>query len=134
STYPLTAINGEVVVNNFANINADSGDGVRAYNFGIGDVTVNEFAGTITTHASPVNGFGNGITATSNGTCDIHVSTSAGIVINAAGSGIAAVNRAPDSTNTTTIVPSSAVVSVLAFGTIWSGTILTGSGDPAAGI
>ncbi len=134
STYPLTAIHGDVVVNNFANINADSGDGIRAYNFGIGDVAVNEFAGTITTHASPVNGFGNGITATNNGTGDIHVTTTAGIVINAAASGIAALNRAPDSADTTTIVPSSAVVSVLAFGTITSGTILSGSGDPAAGI
>ena len=134
TTFPLTAINGEVVVNNSANINAASGDGIRAFNFGIGNVTVNEFAGTITTHASPVNGYGIGISATNNGTGDIHVTTSAGTTINSIATGIAAVNKAMDPTSTA-VVPSTAVVSVLAFGTINSGnTVLTGSGDPAAGI
>ena len=131
--FPLTEINGDVVVNNSATINADSGDGIRAFNYGIGDVTVNDFAGTITTHASPVNGFGAGISATNNGTGNILVSTSAGTTINSAGSGIGALNKAPDPTSST-IVPSTSKVSVTAFGTINSGTILTGSGDPAAGI
>ena len=35
------------IVNNFANINAAGGDGIRAYNYGIGDVFVNDLAGTI---------------------------------------------------------------------------------------
>ena len=37
-----------VVVNNSATINAAGGDGIRAYNYGIGNITVNQFAGTIT--------------------------------------------------------------------------------------
>ena len=131
--FPLTAINGDVVVNNSATINADSGDGIRAFNYGIGDVTVNEFAGTITTHASPVNGFGAGISATNNGTGNILVSTTSGTTINSAGSGIAALNKATDPTSST-IVPSTSEVSVSASGTINSGALLSGSGDPAAGI
>jgi hypothetical protein len=53
-------------------------------------------------------------------------------VINSGGSGIAAVNKAPSSGSF--VVPSTSEVSVLAFGTINSGTILTGAGDPPAGI
>ncbi|MFK9804358.1 hypothetical protein ACJENB_24465, partial [Escherichia coli] len=41
-----TAINGTVLVNNNANITAAAGYGVDAYNWGNGDVTLNEAANT----------------------------------------------------------------------------------------
>jgi hypothetical protein len=136
TTFPLTDINGEVVVNNFATINAAGGDGIRAYNYGIGDVTVNDFAGTITALdvGSSTPGLGIGIAAFNYGSGDIHISTSSGTSINSASSGIAAVNKAPSSGSF--VVPSTSEISVLAFGTINSGSIPTATvaNDPAAGI
>jgi Ca2+-binding RTX toxin-like protein len=136
TTFPLTAINGDVVVNNSANITAAGGDGIRAYTYGIGDVTINELAGTITALdvGSSTPGFGIGIVATNQGSGDIHISTAAGTVINSGSSGIAAVNRAPSSGSF--IVPSTSEISVLALGTIHSGSIPTATvaNDPAAGI
>ena len=136
TTFPLTAINGDVVVNNFANINAAGGDGIRAYNYGIGDVFVNDLAGTITALnvGSSTPGFGIGIAALNYGSGNIRVSTAAGTAINSASSGIAAVNKAPSTPGF--VVPSTSEVSVLAFGTIHSGQIptATAANDPAAGI
>src|SRR5260370_19719853 len=62
------------------------------------------------------------------------MSTAAGTVINSGASGIAAVNRAPSSGSF--VVPSTSEISVLAFGTINSGSIPTATvaNDPAAGI
>ncbi|MGH6708545.1 MAG: hypothetical protein ACREEK_06195 [Bradyrhizobium sp.] len=131
-------VHGEVVVNNFGNITADSGDGIRAYNYGVGDVTVNNFGGTIIAlgGVSAPNGTGVGIVAQSFGPSSVRVTTSANTSITSGSSGIAAVNKAisADPANPSVVVPSTSTVSVLAFGTITSGTILTGSGDPAAGI
>ena len=130
---------GEVVVNNSANINAAGGDGIRAYNYGIGNVTVNQFAGTITaldaSDPTPA-GYGIGIAANNFGSGDIYIDMTAG-TIDAGGSGISALNRAA-STASLPSVPSTSIVSVLAFGTINSGTITTDTTtavkDPAAGI
>jgi hypothetical protein len=44
-----TSVNGTVVVNNNANITAAAGYGIDAYNYGNGDVTVNDGAGTLVT-------------------------------------------------------------------------------------
>jgi len=44
---PNSTAFGNVTVDNFANINAAGGDGIRAYNFGPGDVTINNHGGTI---------------------------------------------------------------------------------------
>ena len=41
-----TDVNGTVIVNNHANITAAAGAGINAYNYGNGDVTVNDGAGT----------------------------------------------------------------------------------------
>ena len=58
TVFPLTALNGDVVVNNFATINAAGGDGIRAYNFGNGNIAVNDEAGSIILGgADPVNGY-----------------------------------------------------------------------------
>ena len=98
TAFPLTGLYGSVVVNNYANINAAAGDGIRAFNYGIGNVTVNDEAGSITLGgANPVNGYGDGISATNEGSGNIDVTTAAGILIDSrnGGSGIVAVNKAP---------------------------------------
>ena len=76
TTFPLPGLYGDVVVNNFGNITASAGDGIRAYNFGYGDVTVNDNAGTITASqnwTSPVSGYGDGINASNDGPGNINV-------------------------------------------------------------
>ncbi|HEV2970744.1 MAG TPA: Ig-like domain-containing protein [Pirellulales bacterium] len=138
TTFPLTGLDGDVVVNNFANINPASGDGIRAFDYGTGNIVVSDDAGSITLGgASPVNGFADGIGASNFGAGNIDVSTSAGILIDSrnGGSGIVALNKAPAPwPGSSFSVPSTSFVSVLAYGTIESGTVLSGSGDPAAGI
>jgi hypothetical protein len=143
TTYPQTTLFGDVEVNNSSNINAASGDGIRAYDYGIGDVEVNDFAGSIilqgevaTGNSGLQNGYGSGIAASNGGSGNIYVMTAAGTSIDAslAGSGIAAINKAPAPTGSTFTVPATSYVEVLAYGTIKSGTDLTGSGDIAAGI
>ena len=138
TTFPLTTLNGNVVVNNFANINPAAGDGIRAFNYGIGDITINDFSGTITLGGSnPVNGLANGISVGNFGSGNIDVSTSPGIVIDSrkGGSGIAALDKAPAPwPGSSFAIPSTSHISVLAYGAIKSGTVPTGSGDPAAGI
>ena len=134
SNFPLTTLNGDVDVNSTANIVAAAGDGIRAYTYGIGDVTVTDLAGSITAlgGSSPTSGFGVGISANNYGSGNISISTAAGNVINSGSSGIAAVNKAPSSG--AFIVPAASVISVLSSATIFSGTILTGAGDAPAGI
>ena len=110
------------------------------YSYGVGDVTVNDFGGHITAlgGASPPNGSGIGILAQNYGPGNVRVTTSAGTTITSGGSGIAALNKAisADPANPSVVVPSTSEVSVLAFGTIHSGTIPTATvaNDPAAGI
>ena len=105
----MTAINGDVVVNNFGNITAASGDGIRAFNYGIGDVTVNDDAGTIIAQggANTTAGYGDGINASNEGTGNINVTTAEGTVIDShlAGSGIAAINKAPAPSTSSVIIP-----------------------------
>ncbi|UWU74072.1 Ig-like domain-containing protein [Bradyrhizobium huanghuaihaiense] len=131
---------GEVVVNNFGDITADAGDGIRAYSYGVGDVDVSNFGGTIIAlgGASPPNGTGVGILAQNFGPGSIHVTTSATTSITSGSSGIAAVNKATkaDPLNPSVVVPATSEVFVNASGTIHSGTTPTGTvaADPAAGI
>ncbi|MDN4983836.1 Ig-like domain-containing protein [Bradyrhizobium sp. WYCCWR 13022] len=129
---------GEVDVNNFGNITSNAGDGIRAYNYGVGDVYVNNFAGTIVAMggASPPNGTGVGILAQNFGPGSIHLTTSATTSITSGSSGIAAVNKATtaDPLHPTVVVPATSEIAVYASGIIKSGTTLTGSGDVPAGI
>jgi hypothetical protein len=143
TTYPLIGLFGDVDVNNFATINAAAGDGIRAYNYGIGDVEVNDFAGSITLRGQVAignstlqNGYGAGINASNEGSGNIYVMTAVGTSIDSslAGSGISAINKAPAPTGNTFTIPNTSHIEVLAYGTIKSGTDLTGSGDVAAGI
>ena len=97
TTYPLTAIHGDVVVNNFSNINADSGDGIRA--FDLRDRRCHRERFRRNDHdadvGSPTHGLGTESQPPTTAPATYASATSAGIVINAAGSGIVAINRAP---------------------------------------
>jgi hypothetical protein len=72
--------------------------------------------------------------ATNYGSGNVRVATAAGTSIASGSSGIVAINKAPSSGSF--VVPSASEASVLAFGTIVSGTIPTATvaNDPAAGI
>src|SRR5712664_768422 len=151
-------VNGNVFVNNAANITADAGYGINAYNYGNGDVTVNEASGTtvsgvvngITAHSEAVGATGNiainlynnvtvnatsnaqstyGINASSAGKGNISVITNPGDIINSGSNGINAVHLAP-------IVEASydSSIVVTAAGTIHSRSAPTGTGNQPAGI
>jgi len=111
------AIFGNVVVNNSANINAAGGDGIRTFDYGNGNITVNDLANT--TIAAPAR---YGILASVFGIGDISVSTSAGDTINSGSTGIQANGEGAT-------VPSTSTVSVTAFGTINSGVVSSGSNN-----
>ncbi|MHC2624545.1 hypothetical protein ACVIW2_006577 [Bradyrhizobium huanghuaihaiense] len=138
-----TAVNGSVVVNNHANITAAAGYGIHAYNYGNGDVTVNDAAGTTIVGAEMgilaqtlSGGTGNiavtlGANASVTGTTsygilaysvdqgDISVTLAAGDHVTSGSSGVVAVNYAvaiDDDVGST--------ISVEAHGTIHSGSAL----------
>ncbi len=113
---PNPAVFGNVLVNNSARINAAGGDGIRAYNFGSGNITINDLASTTITTLGRF-----GILASVFGGGTITISTATGDVINSASSGIQA------NDNGTTVAASlTPVVSVTALGTINSGYVTTG--------
>lgn len=142
-----TGVNGSVVVNNHADITAAAGYGIHAYNYGNGDVTVNDAAGTTVVGAEEgiraqtlSGGTGDvtvtlgagasvkgttsyGILAYSLDQGDIRVTLATGDSITSGSSGIVAVNYAAviaagvDST-----------ISVEAHGTIHSGATLNNDG------
>ena len=115
---------GNVTVDNFANISAAAGDGIRAFNFGNGDVTVLEGANTTISAGSRY-----GISASNYGGGNISVSTSSGDIINST-SGGAGISL----NNFSTTAGAGSTVSVKAYGTINSGTVNNSNGSPAAGI
>ena len=119
---PNSTAFGHVTVDNSATINAAGGDGIRAYNYGPGDVTVNDHAGTIVAQDMF------GISASTNGTGNVSVSTDAGITIKSGTSGIQALN------NATAVPVGTSTVSVTARGTINSGTHLTPGGSQPQGV
>ena len=102
------------------------GDGIRAQNYGVGNITIIDEPNTnITATGDPSSRYG--IFAQNLGPGNILVATSAGDIINSASAGIQAVN------NAASISPGTSVV-VTANGTINSGTVPSGNGTPAAGI
>ena len=134
-----TDINGTVVINNYANVTAAAGSGIDAYNYGNGDVTVNDNAGTSVSGAKYgiaayglSGGTGNvavnvgadatisgssldGIHAINFDTGNVTVSTSAGDLITAGAIGINAIDEATSS-------PASDSINVTANGTINAAT------------
>ncbi len=83
---PNLNVNGDVTVNNYADITADAGFGIDAFNFGNGDVTVNDKDGTSITAPNI------GIAAASNGggTGDVTVNVGANASVTGGQIGIAA--------------------------------------------
>jgi hypothetical protein len=142
-------VNGTVIVNNIAAINAAAGLGINAFNYGNGDITVNDSgavsgaqsgvsanaqgggAGDIAINiaaGASLTGTSNfGIIATSIDTGNISIVTSAGDSITSGSAGIDAVNEAAT-------IGASSSITVTAYGTIDSGTTITGSGAAPAGI
>ena len=128
--WPVSGVFGNVTVNNSADITAAAGDGIRAYNYGTGDVTVNDSSGTIKAslnNPSPVNGSGIGISAYNYGPGNITVMTGVGTTIDAQSSGIFAINEA-------SVAPAASSISVTAYGAINPGFVQTANLSPAAGI
>jgi hypothetical protein len=125
---PLPGLYGDVTVNNSGNITATAGDGIRAYNWGTGTVTVNDYAGTISAlsnGASPTDGFGNGIEVQDFGPGNIEINANftaseiahaAGVVIDSLSTGIHAFNEA-------TTVAAGSEIRIVAYGTINSGSL-----------
>ena len=121
---PNPNVLGNVTVDDFANISAAAGDGIRAFNFGSGNVTVLEEANTTISAGSRYE-----ISASNYAGGSISVSTSPGDIINST-SGGAGISL----NNFSTTAGAGSTVSVKAYGTINSGTVNNSNGSPAAGI
>nr|WP_244521446.1 VCBS domain-containing protein [Bradyrhizobium sp. DOA9] len=144
---------GNVVVNNYGNVTAAGGHGIHAYNFAIGDVTVNGGAGTsvvgaeigilaqalsggtgdvtvtLGANASVKGTTSYGILAYSIDQGDVRVTLASGDSVTSGSSGIVAINYA-------TAIASSlgSTISVVAHGTIHSGSTLNGDGTTPGAI
>ena len=114
-----TAINGTVVINNGANVTEPFGAAVQGYNYGNGDVTVNELANTIVSGLVGVLAFGE-----SGGTGNVAVSVGTAATVTATGTsstasvpfGIEAYNR--DSGNVSVTMASGDIVNAAGTGMI----------------
>ena len=148
-----TGVYGAVGVNNFANITAAAGYGIEAYDYGNGNVTVNDAARTtvsgaqygiaadqlsggtgdvtidVAEHAAITGTSIYGILAFSNTVGNISVSTASGDTITSGSSGIVAVNEA-----TSISGEASSTISVTANGIIHSGSSPNNNGSTPAGI
>ena len=113
-----------MTIDSFANITASGGDGIRGYNYGTGNITVTDEANT--TIGAPAEF---GIGATNYGSGNVSITTSSGDLIASGATGISAVNFA-----TTIASTAGSSVSVVAHGTIHSGTNLNPSGSQPQGI
>ena len=156
---PDPMVTGEVIVNNSANITAAAGDGIFAYNYGNGDVTVNDLAqttvkgpigigayqesgGTGDVYVTVAGGASTGamitgtayyaIEAYSDGTGNVSVTTGANDTINSSSTGILAINGATAIPETGGVITST--IAVTANGTINSGSTSEGGGFSPAGI
>ncbi|MCK1384072.1 VCBS domain-containing protein, partial [Bradyrhizobium sp. 21] len=148
-----TNVNGNVVVNNHANVTAAAGYGIHAYNYGNGDVTVSDAAGTtivgaeegiraqalgggtgdvtvtLGANASVTGTTSYGILAYSIDAGDISVTLANGDSIISGSSGIVAVNYAAAITSDV-----HSTISVEAHGTIHSGSALNNDGTTPGAI
>ncbi|WP_271568880.1 FecR domain-containing protein [Bradyrhizobium sp. CCBAU 11386] len=136
---------GNVVVNNYGNVTAAGGYGIHAYNYGNGDVTVNDGAGTtvigadIGIRAQALNGGTGNVTVTLGANASVKSTTSYGVLaysidkgdisvtlasgdsVISGSSGIVAVNYAAAIAS-----GADSTISVVAHGTIHSGSALNG--------
>ena len=161
---PDANVNGGVTVNNFASITAAGGSsggaGIDAFNFGNGDVTVNDNYGAGAVASTSISGVQYGIEATadSGGTGDVtvNVGTDASISTSTGSSGLFGIDAFSTDTGNITVtmstgdsvtsgsagivavnwaaaLPTSSAITVTAEGTINSGANLQ-DGNPPAGI
>jgi hypothetical protein len=124
---------GNVLVEDSGAIVAAAGDGINAYNYGIGNVEVDLGFGASISALAASTSTGRktpyGIVASNYGPGDVTVTTTPGNVIQAGGTGIDISNQA------TSIAPAAgSVITVSAAGTISSGAILNSSGSQPGGI
>jgi large repetitive protein len=124
---PETSVTGSVTVDNFADITAAAGDGIRAVNYGAGNVTVTDEAGTTIQTTGAAGQYG--VEAYSAGTGNISVTTSADDTVKSASAGINAVNQA-----TAIAQAAASSITVTANGTIDSGATLNTDSSRPAGI
>lgn len=148
-----TNVYGNVVVNNYGDVTAASSYGIHAYNFGIGDVTVEDGAGTsvigaeigiraqalsggtgdiavtLGANASVTGTTGYGILAYGIDKGDISVTLAAGDNIMSGSSGVVAVNYAAAIASAV-----GSTISVVAHGTIHSGSALNSDGTTPGAI
>jgi VCBS repeat-containing protein len=118
---PDLNVNGRVTVTSYANITAAAGYGINAYNWGNGDVTVNDDAGTIIAAQS-------GISATQNsgGTGDVAVTIAQGLSITGTSAvGINAVNMGSGDTTVTTAASDSITAGTFGINALNEGTTAT---------
>ena len=163
ATTPDPNVTGTVTVDNYANIAAAAGWGIEAFDFGNGNVTVNEFAGTVYGEEYGIAAYGSGgsgnvainvsqdVTISTSSTTGLDsalpVGTNIGIlafsqdagnisVTSAAGDAIASGSIGIAAVNDATTIPASAnsTILVTAYGTIDFGSIFTPNGLPPAGI
>ena len=129
---PTTAVFGNVIINNFANINAAGGYGIFAFNNGVGNIDVTDNSGTtITANAGPTTPANAqyGIGAFDHEAGNITVSVALNATINSGSAGIEAVNTAA------VISPAqTGSVTVVALGSINSGANSGNSNTTPAGI
>ena len=125
------SVNGNVFVDFGGAITAAAGDGIRAFNEGIGNVTVNVEggAGITATHSATAasNNAPYGVGAFTYGTGNIIVTTSNGDSITSGSSGIEATSQA-------TATTANSFIDVTNLATIDSGTILTNINTEPSGI
>ena len=111
---------GDVLVNDNASIVADAGDGINAYNYGIGDTVVNVGSGisiqALTAATSSTGKAPYGVSASNYGPGNVAITTSGGATITSGSSAINAVNL-----STALDAAADALVTVTAAGTIHSG-------------
>jgi hypothetical protein len=110
---------GSVTVNDYANIMATAGDGIRGYNYGVGNITITDEPNTTIIAPGEF-----GIREINYGSGNNYITTSSGDSVTSGASGISAVNEA-------TAIASSAhsSISVVEYGTVNSGTNLNPSGS-----
>ena len=116
---------GNVTVDNFATINAAGGDGIRAYNFGPGNVTITNHAATIVARDFY------GIAGSSSGSGNVVITTMSGSSITSGSHGILAINQA---TAIAAAEASTVTVTTASGDTINSGVHLSAGGAQPSGI
>ena len=124
---------GDVFISAGGNITADAGDGIQAYNYGIGNISVNVGFNVniqaLTSATAPSGNAPYGIGAFNYGPGDIHVTTSSGDVINSGSSGINASNQ-----SNSIAANQGAMVTVSTAGSIHSRSINNNNGALPSGI